>query len=187
MEEMPGPLGDSIYESEKGLYPFSVVKRLPDVIPGNDASVRERNRMERMALYEHLQTDNPDNYPWPGAPEEIDPYCPNRDPANGPMNWDMWYNYCMRQTERRSFEQEEKKNYFCYVCKKKGSQERTRPTGGYPTLTEFPDIPKQERWQDIDNITTSYGITYCPGFGPDKDADDFTLTHDLTAAPSYSQ
>eukprot|EP00971_Amphidinium_carterae_P077055 1522316-Amphidinium_carterae.2 len=52
--------------------------------------------------------------------------------------------------------------------------------GGYPMLTEFPGLPRQERWQDVDNISTSYDITYCPGHKPD-------LTHDLTAVPSSSQ
>eukprot|EP00971_Amphidinium_carterae_P001968 39309-Amphidinium_carterae.4 len=122
MEEMNGYTRESTYESEKGCYPFSVVRRLPDVIPGHEESVMERVRMERKALYEILRTDNPDEYPWPGAPEELDPYCQNRNPKNGPMNWDVWYNDCMRQTERRSFEPpregEERRNYFCYVCKK---------------------------------------------------------------------
>eukprot|EP00971_Amphidinium_carterae_P038017 747509-Amphidinium_carterae.1 len=37
------------------------------------------------------------------------------------------------------------------------------PYGGFPMLDGFPkDVPKQERWQDIDNISVNYGITYCP-------------------------
>eukprot|EP00971_Amphidinium_carterae_P070066 1386463-Amphidinium_carterae.1 len=124
------------------------------------------------------------------------------------MNCDMWYNYCMRQTLLRNYEENDYKHYFCYVCKKTDSPDKrppkekrlltrclicfdvwmcrehiitlncldspmgiccrhTRytpgwgswnPTGGYPELTEFPIIPKAERWQDIDDICTSKGI-----------------------------
>eukprot|EP00971_Amphidinium_carterae_P274285 5443276-Amphidinium_carterae.2 len=87
-----------IYESEQGRYPFSSVPRLPDVIPGDDESVLERHRLERKALFETIREENPDEYPWPGAPEELDPYCPNRDPKNGPVNWDIWFSHCHRQT-----------------------------------------------------------------------------------------
>eukprot|EP00971_Amphidinium_carterae_P274286 5443276-Amphidinium_carterae.3 len=73
-------------------------------------------------------------------------------------------------------------------------------------LKEFPNIPIQERWQDIDNVSVNFGITYCPGFGPHNmersstppepehppmvddlardegtEAEDFALSHDLTA------
>eukprot|EP00971_Amphidinium_carterae_P107317 2126090-Amphidinium_carterae.1 len=36
-----------IYAKEKGRYPFSKVQRLPDVIPGDGRSNKERDRMER--------------------------------------------------------------------------------------------------------------------------------------------
>eukprot|EP00971_Amphidinium_carterae_P335903 6471995-Amphidinium_carterae.1 len=49
------------------------------------------------------------------------------------------------------------------------------PTGGYPELTDFPIIPKSERWQDIDDVYTSKGIQYCQKCDSDKDADEFML------------
>eukprot|EP00971_Amphidinium_carterae_P143698 2847265-Amphidinium_carterae.1 len=49
------------------------------------------------------------------------------------------------------------------------------PTGGYPELTEFPIIPKAERWQDIDDIQTSKGIQYCQNCESEKDVDEFML------------
>eukprot|EP00971_Amphidinium_carterae_P091028 1801792-Amphidinium_carterae.1 len=70
--------------------------------------------MERKALYELLKYPNPDEYPWPGAKEFIDPHCKNDDPEKGPMNCDLWYNHCMRQTLLRNFEEHDYKNYFCY-------------------------------------------------------------------------
>eukprot|EP00971_Amphidinium_carterae_P315006 6261845-Amphidinium_carterae.2 len=85
--------------------------------------------MERKALYELLKTPNPDEYPWPGAPEEIDPYCRNSNPEKGPMNWDLWYNYCMRQTQLRDLEEYNIENYFCYVCKKTDPLVKKSPKG----------------------------------------------------------
>eukprot|EP00971_Amphidinium_carterae_P273150 5421305-Amphidinium_carterae.1 len=38
-----------IYYREKGRYPFSCVQRLPDIVPGDSKSIRERVRMERRA------------------------------------------------------------------------------------------------------------------------------------------
>eukprot|EP00971_Amphidinium_carterae_P032061 631414-Amphidinium_carterae.2 len=93
MENMHPIAGESTCPAEQGCYPLSVVKRLPDVIPGEQASHRQLMVMERKALCEFLKTPNPDEYPWPGAPEFIDPYCKNNDPEKGPMNCDLWYNY----------------------------------------------------------------------------------------------
>eukprot|EP00971_Amphidinium_carterae_P275093 5458260-Amphidinium_carterae.1 len=75
-------------------------------------------KAERQMLYELLDYPNPDEYPWPGAKEFISPYCKNDDPAKGPMNCELWYNYCMRQTLLRNYEKHDYKHYFCYVCKK---------------------------------------------------------------------
>eukprot|EP00971_Amphidinium_carterae_P014234 281012-Amphidinium_carterae.1 len=57
--------GESISPPKEGCYPFSVVRRLPDSILGDDASHRRRMKMERKALYELLKYPNPDEYPWP--------------------------------------------------------------------------------------------------------------------------
>eukprot|EP00971_Amphidinium_carterae_P221326 4393861-Amphidinium_carterae.1 len=51
------------------------------------------------------------------------------------------------------------------------------PTGGYPELTEFPIIPKAERWQDIDDICTSNGILYCHSCDSEKGTDEFMLVY----------
>eukprot|EP00971_Amphidinium_carterae_P178686 3544644-Amphidinium_carterae.1 len=161
---------------------------------------------ERKALYEFLNYPNPDEYPWPGNKAFIDPHCTNDDPEKGPMSCDLWYNYCMRQTLLRNYEEKDFKHYFCYVCKKtdspdkrppKGNRLLTRclicfdvwmcrehiitlncldsPMGGFPELTEFPIIPKAERWQDIDDICSSKGIRYCQSCESEKDADEFML------------
>eukprot|EP00971_Amphidinium_carterae_P125857 2493336-Amphidinium_carterae.1 len=106
--------GEAFHPQEEGCYPFSVVRRLPGVINGNDMSQRNRMKAERQTLYELLDYPNPDEYPWLGAKEYIDPYCKNDDPAKGPMNCDLWYNYCMRQTLLRNYEDHDYKHYFCY-------------------------------------------------------------------------
>eukprot|EP00971_Amphidinium_carterae_P242568 4816124-Amphidinium_carterae.2 len=114
-----------VYAAEKGRYPFSSVQRLPDVVPGDHQSIKERNRMERKALYETIDLANPDDYPWPGAPEKDDQYWDNEDPTKGPMNWWNWDYYCSEQAEIRSFampSEEKMKYYYCYVCKKKGKK-----------------------------------------------------------------
>eukprot|EP00971_Amphidinium_carterae_P069518 1375531-Amphidinium_carterae.1 len=49
------------------------------------------------------------------------------------------------------------------------------PTGGYPELTEFPIIPKAERWQDVDDVCTSNGIQYCQNCDSEKEMDEFML------------
>eukprot|EP00971_Amphidinium_carterae_P315005 6261845-Amphidinium_carterae.1 len=197
-----------IYASEKGRYPFSVVQRLPDVVPGDHQSIKERNRMERKALYETIDLANPDDYPWPGAPEKDDQYCANEDPTKGPVNRSTWEVHCSEQTEERSFampSEEKMKYYHCYTCKKKGMKKRNpewvvdmfkclicedvytstrlvpsswNPKGGYPRLEGFPRLPKQERWQDIDDVSSKPGTTYEP------DEEDFMTTYDLTALSS---
>eukprot|EP00971_Amphidinium_carterae_P008580 169187-Amphidinium_carterae.1 len=134
MENMHPITSESTCPAEQGCYPFSVVKRLPDVIPGNEESHKQRMEMERKALYELLKSPNPDEYPWRGAPEFIDPYCRNNDPEKGPMNCDVWYSYCMRQTLLRNSEEYDCLNYFCYVCKKTDSV-KTRPPKGPRALS----------------------------------------------------
>eukprot|EP00971_Amphidinium_carterae_P138325 2740767-Amphidinium_carterae.1 len=51
MENMHPITGESTCPPEQGCYPLSVVKRLPDVILGDEASHRRRMEMERKALY----------------------------------------------------------------------------------------------------------------------------------------
>eukprot|EP00971_Amphidinium_carterae_P311799 6197578-Amphidinium_carterae.1 len=89
MVNMRSITGESISPPEEGCYPFSVVRRLPDSIVGNDESHRRRMKAERQALYEFLRYPNPDEYPWPGAKEFIDPFCKNDDPEKGPMSCEI--------------------------------------------------------------------------------------------------
>eukprot|EP00971_Amphidinium_carterae_P349126 6490860-Amphidinium_carterae.1 len=147
----------------------TLVKRLPDVIPGNEASHRERMKMERKALYELLKWPNPDEYPWPGAPEFIDPYCRNNDPEKGPMNCDVWIHSIKLACLDTPM------GICCRHTRYTPAWGSWNPTGGYPELTEFPIIPKVERWQDIDDVSTSYGIMYCPSCESNKGTDDFML------------
>eukprot|EP00971_Amphidinium_carterae_P175818 3485125-Amphidinium_carterae.2 len=66
------------YKNEEGLYPFSCVQRLPNVDPDSRETIEPRRFMERRALYETIVTRswrtatdpgrslrNPDEYPWP--------------------------------------------------------------------------------------------------------------------------
>eukprot|EP00971_Amphidinium_carterae_P147152 2916105-Amphidinium_carterae.1 len=61
------------------------------------------------------------------------------------------------------------------------------PTRRLSNVVRVPSHPKQGRWQDTDNVSVNFGITYQPGYDPDKDADDFTMTHDLTATSTSRQ
>eukprot|EP00971_Amphidinium_carterae_P274287 5443276-Amphidinium_carterae.4 len=41
------------------------------------------------------------------------------------------------------------------------------PYGGFALIQGFPKgLPKQERWQHLNNVSVDYGRTYCPGSGP---------------------
>eukprot|EP00971_Amphidinium_carterae_P074758 1477342-Amphidinium_carterae.1 len=55
------------------------------------------------------------------------------------------------------------------------------PEGGYPPVEGLPDIPRQERWQDVHDELSK----------PDKeepsDDEDFALSHDLTAGAAGSE
>eukprot|EP00971_Amphidinium_carterae_P349127 6490860-Amphidinium_carterae.2 len=79
------------------------------------------------ALYETIDLANPDDCPWPGAPEKEDQFCENEDPTKGPMNRWNWDFYCSEQAELRSFTmppEEKMKYYFCYICRKRGKKVR---------------------------------------------------------------
>eukprot|EP00971_Amphidinium_carterae_P003849 76383-Amphidinium_carterae.1 len=113
-----------IYAKESGRYPFSNVHRLPDIVPGDSRSIKERDRMERRALYETLDLPNPDDYPWPGSDVKDDPQWENEDPTKGPTNWWSWDFHCCVQAEFRCLtvpEREKMKHYVCYICKKPGT------------------------------------------------------------------
>eukprot|EP00971_Amphidinium_carterae_P126042 2497190-Amphidinium_carterae.1 len=54
------------------------------------------------------------------------------------------------------------------------------PKGGYPPLEGLPDIPKQERWQDVDDVLNQREKDEV------SDEEDFQLSHDLTAGATGS-
>eukprot|EP00971_Amphidinium_carterae_P262259 5201870-Amphidinium_carterae.1 len=114
-----------IYAKEKGRYPFSKVQRMPDIVPGDGRSNKERDRMERRALFETLDLSNPDDYPWPGSAVRDDPDHENEDPTQGPMSWWNWDFYCCVQTEYRCLQlppEDKMHRYYCYVCEKPGTR-----------------------------------------------------------------